>query len=164
MNKIKLYLIDYPREYILDTCHRIKMWRLNRFRKHIYDYEIGSYLNDNIRDPYYGNVISDMKIGVFSPVLVVTKTLEQHFGFEGYNRLNIHGVDVDTQKRDEETMLVEQIDVTIRLNRPGLLIGKAGKDIYAVENLLSENFGKQTKIHIVEVKGDINRPNCEFYF
>ena len=162
MNKIKLYLIDYPIDYILDTCHRIKMWRLNRFRKHIYDYEIGWYLNDNIRDTYYGNPISDMKIGVFSPVLVVTKTLEQYFGFEGYHRLGIHGIDVDTQKRDEKTMLVEQIDVTIRLNRPGLLIGKSGKDIYAVEYLLSENFGKQTKIRIVEVKGDINRPICDF--
>jgi ribosomal protein S3 len=99
-----------------------------------------------------------MKIGVFSPVLVVTKTLEQHFGFEGYHRLGIHAIDVDTQKRDEETMLVEQIDVTIRLDRPGLLIGKAGKDIYAVEKLLSENFGKRVKIHIVEVKCDINKP------
>lgn len=161
MNKIKYYLRDL-RDYVQDVCHRIKMWRLNRFRKQIYDYEIGCYLNDNIRDPYYGNVISDMKIGVFSPVLVVTKTLEQYFGFEGYHRLKIHGVDVDTQKRDEETMLVEQIDVTIRLHRPGLLIGKAGKDIYAVEKLLSENFGKQVKIHIVEVKDDINIPICEF--
>lgn len=161
MNKIKYYLRDL-RDYVQDVCHRIKMWRLNRFRKQIYDYEIGCYLNDNIRDPYYGNVISDMKIGVFSPVLVVTKTLEQYFGFEGYHRLKIHGVDVDTQKRDEETMLVEQIDVTIRLHRPGLLIGKAGKDIYAVEKLLSENFGKQVKIHIIEVKDDINIPICEF--
>ena len=158
MNKLKLYLIDYPKDYIMDTCHRIKMWRLNRFRKIIYDYEIGYYLNDNIRDTYYGTVISNMKVGVFSPVLVATKTLEQYFGFEGYHRLGIHGIDIDTQKRDEKTMLVEQIDATIRLHRPGLLIGKAGKDIYAVEKLLSENFGKQTKIHIVEVKGDINRP------
>jgi hypothetical protein len=138
------------------------MWRLNRFRKHIYDYEIGCYLNDNIRDPYYGDVISDMKIGVFSPVLVVTKTLEHYFGFHSYYRLEIHGIDVDTQKRDEETMLVEQIDVTIRLHRPGLLIGKAGKDIYAVEKLLSDNFGKTTKIHIVEVKADINKPSAYY--
>jgi hypothetical protein len=162
MNKLKLYLIDYPKDYVLDICHRIKMWRLNKFRKHIYDYEIGCCLNDNIRDTYYGTVISDMKIGVFSPVLVATKTLEQYFGFEGYHRLGIHGIDVDTQKRDEKTLLVEQIDVTIRLNRPGLLIGKAGNDIYAVEKLLSENFGKQTKIHIVEVKGDINRPSSYY--
>jgi hypothetical protein len=134
------------------------MWVLNKFRKHIYDYEIGCYLNDNIRDTYYGTPISDMKIGVYSPVLIVTKTLEHYFGFQSYFRLEIHGIDVDTQKRDEETMLVEQIDVTIRLHRPGLLIGKAGKDIYAVEKLLSENFGKQVKIHIVEVKYDINKP------
>ena len=131
------------------------MWRLNKFRKHIYDYEIGCYLNDNIRDTYYGTVISDMKIGVFSPVLVVTKTLEKHFGFEGYNRLKIHGVDVDTQRK-------EQIDVTIRLHRPGLLIGRGGNDIDAVGELLSSNFGKTTKIHIVEVKDDINIPTCEF--
>lgn len=154
MNKIKFYLRDW-RDYILDTCHRIKMGILNKFRKWIYDYEIGCYLNDNIRDTYYGTVISDMKIGVFSPVLVVTKTLEQYFGFEGYNRLKIHGVDVDTQQKD-------QIDVTIRLHRPGLLIGRGGKCIDAVSELLSNNFGKTTKIHIVEVKDDINIPICEF--
>lgn len=155
MNKIKLYLIDYPKDYILDACHRIKMGILNKFRKWIYDYEIGCYLNDNIRDPYCGDVISDMKIGVFSPVLVVTKTLEKHFGFEGYNRLKIHGVDVNTQQK-------EQIDVTIRLYRPGLLIGRGGKDIDGVCELLSNNFGKTTKIHIVEVKDDINIPFCDF--
>ena len=154
MNKIKYYLRD-TRDYIMDICHRIKMWRLNKFRKHIYDYEIGCYLNDNIRDTYYGTVISDMKIGVFSPVLVVTKTLEKHFGFEGYNRLKIHGVDVDTQRKD-------QIDVSIRLHRPGLLIGRGGNDIDAVGDLLSTNFGKTTKIHIVEVRDDINIPTCEF--
>lgn len=154
MNKIKFYLRDW-RDYILDTCHRIKMGILNKFRKWIYDYEIGCYLNDNIRDTYYGTVISDMKIGVFSPVLVVTKTLEQYFGFEGYNRLKIHGVDVDTQQKD-------RIDVTIRLHRPGLLIGRGGKCIDAVSELLSNNFGKTTKIHIVEVKDDINIPICEF--
>ena len=154
MNKIKYYLRD-TRDYILDICHRIKMWRLNRFRKHIYDYEIGCCLNDNIRDPYYGNVISDMKIGVFSPVLVVTKTLEQYFGFEGYHRLRIHAVDVDTQQND-------QIDVTIKLHRPGLLIGRGGVDIDAVTHLIAINFGKTVKIHIVEVKNDINIPYCEF--
>lgn len=154
MNKIKYYLRDL-RDYVQDVCHRIKMWMLNKFRKHIYDYEIGCRLNDNIRDTYYGNVISDMKNGVFSPVLVTTKTLEQHFGFEGYNRLKIHGVDVDTQQKD-------WIDVTIRLHRPGLLIGRGGKDIDAVCELLSNNFGKTTKIHIVEVKDDINIPTCDF--
>ena len=154
MNKIKYYLRDL-RDYVQDVCHRIKMWRLNRIRKHIYAYEIGCCLNDNIRDTYYGNVISDMKIGVFSPVLVTTKTLEQHFGFEGYNRLKIHGVDVDTQQKD-------WIDVTIRLHRPGLLIGRGGKDIDDVCELLSNNFGKTTKIHIVEVKDDINIPTCDF--
>ena len=155
MNKIKLYLIDYPKDYILDTYHRIKMWRLNRFRKHIYDYEIRCYLNNNIRDPYYGYIISDMKIGVFSPLLVVTKTLEQYFGFEGYHRLRIHAVDVDTQQND-------QIDVTIKLHRPGLLIGRGGVDIDAVTHLIAINFGKTVKIHIVEVKNDINIPYCEF--
>lgn len=158
MNKLKLYLIDYPKDYIKTTWYEIKKWTLDKFRQKIYDYEIGCYLNDRIRDPYYGTPISDMKIGVYSPVLIVTKTLEHYFGFYSYYHLEIHGIDVDTQKRDEETMLVEQIDVTIRLHRPGLLIGKAGKDIYAVEKLLSENFGKQVKIHIVEVKYDINKP------
>jgi small subunit ribosomal protein S3 len=61
-----------------------------------------------------------------------------------------------------ETQDKNNITVTIRLNRPGLLIGKAGKDIDAVRDMLESYFNKGTKINIVEVKNDVNVPYCEF--
>ena len=69
--------------------------------------------------------------------------------------MRIHGIDVETQDKNN-------ITVTIRLNRPGLLIGKAGKDIDAVRDMLERYFNKTTKINLVEVKNDVNIPLCEF--
>ena len=59
-------------------------------------------------------------------------------------------IPVDTQN--------ETIDVTIKLKRPGLLIGKGGKAIAEVERRLQTVFNMPTKIHIEEVKNDINEP------
>lgn len=143
MNKLKLYLIDFPIGFVKDAIHKLHMNILDIFRKCIYKYEIECRLNYN----YYGT----LKVGIFSPVLIVTKTLEKYFGFGKYYRLQIHGIDVDTQNEDI-------IYVTIRLQYPGNLIGRAGKDINAVEKLLTANFGKETKIKIDEVRKDINEP------
>ena len=155
MNKLKLYLIDSPIEFVKDAIHKLHMNILDSFRKCIYKYEIECRLNYNICDPYYGTPVSDIKVGIFSPVLIVTKTLEKYFGFCKYYRLQIHGIDVDTQNEDI-------IYVTIRLRYPGNLIGRAGNDINAVEKLLTANFGKETKIKIDEVRKDINEPLYDF--
>ena len=155
MNKLKLYLIDFPIEFVKDAIHKLHMNILDSFRKCIYKYEIECCLNNNICDPYYGTPVSDIKVGIFSPVLIVTKTLEKYFGFSKYYRLQIHGIDVDTQNEDI-------VYVNIRLRYPGQLIGGAGKDINAVEKLLTANFGKETKIKIDEVRKDINEPLYDF--
>jgi ribosomal protein S3 len=42
------------------------------------------------------------------------------------------------------------------------LIGRAGKDIDAVRDMLESYFNKKTRIDIVEVKNDVNVPYCEF--
>lgn len=151
MNKLKFYLIEYPIDFFESNCHKFRMYMLNKFRKYIYDYEFKNILKHSITDPYYGHSVSDLKIGVLSPVLVVSKVLEAHFGFYGYYSLQIHGIDVDTQNENE-------IIATIKLHRPGLLIGKSGKDINAVEKMLTETFNKTTRVKIVEVKKDINIP------
>ena len=155
MNKLKLYLIDFPINFVKDAIHKLHMNILDSFRKCIYKYEIECRLNYKICDPYYGTPVSDIKVGIFSPVLIVTKTLEKYFGFGKYYRLQIHGIDVDTQNEDI-------VYVTIRLQYPGILIGRAGKDINAVEKLLTANFGKETKIKIDEVRKDINEPLYDF--
>jgi predicted RNA-binding protein YlqC (UPF0109 family) len=151
MSKIKFYLIEYPINYVKDLCHRIRMGILNKFRKWIYDYEINDYLNRYISEPYYGTRVSNLRVGVFSPVLIVSKMLEKHFGFRGYFNMNVHAIDVDTQQDDA-------IEVTIKLHRPGYLIGKGGKDINAVTDMLERYFCKRVHINIVEVREDVNIP------
>ena len=153
---LKLYLVECPIAFVEDTCHRIKIGILNRFRKWIYNYEFKKVLEYKICDPYYGTPISNLPIGVFCPAMVVYKILEKYFGFQGCYHLNIHGIDVDTQDENE-------IGVTIKLYRPGLLIGRAGKDIDDVTELLENYFCKQVKIHIVEVKKDVNRVEVDYY-
>ena len=155
MEKIKFYLIDYPVNFIKDTYNKCRMSMLDWFRKKIYNYEIKETLDSKLSDPYWGYTVSDLRVGVLSPVMIVYKMLEKYFGFRGVYLLRIHGIDVDTQ--DANT-----ITVTIRLNRPGLLIGKAGKDIDAVRDMLESYFNKKTRIDIVEVKNDVNVPFCEF--
>lgn len=137
------------RYYIKDKLHNIHIGLLNLYRKHIHKYEFGKVLNLKVCHPTSGIPLSDLPVGIFCPVMVVSKMLEHYFGFYGYLRLNIHGITVDTQNEDI-------IDVIIKIHRPGLLIGKGGKDINAVEKLLSDYFCKQVIIHIDEVRRDIN--------
>jgi hypothetical protein len=124
---------------------------LNWCRKRIYDYEFNKVLNHKITEPTYGTKVSDVHIGIFSPLLVVTKTLDHYFGFESYMRLRIHNIIIDTQKKNV-------ISVTFVLRRPGLLIGKGGKDIDNIKELLEKAFNKSVVVAINEVKNDVNEP------
>lgn len=143
--------------YIKNTLHKIHIGLLDMFRKQIHKYEFGKVLNLKICDTISGEAISELPVGVFCPVMVVSKTLENYFGFYGYLRLKIHGIDVDTQNKDA-------IEVTIRIHRPGMLIGKGGKDISAVEKLLSDYFCKRVIIHISEIRRDINERYCSDWY
>jgi hypothetical protein len=124
---------------------------LNWCRKRIYDYEFNKVLNHKITEPTYGTKVSDVHIGIFSPLLVVTKTLDHYFGFEGYMRLRIHNIIIDTQKKNV-------ISVIFVLRRPGLLIGRGGKDIDNIKELLEKAFNKSVVVSINEVKNDVNEP------
>lgn len=157
MSKIKFYLIDYPAAYIKGTFHKIRMGIINKFRKYVYNYEFKEVLNHKVEDSsdpysYYEYDSSrNLRVGVLCPVTVVSKMMEKYFGFEKILMLRIHGIDVDTQSADA-------ITVTIKLNRPGLLIGKAGCHIDNLEKMMTEYFNKKTDIRIVEVKNDVNLP------
>lgn len=153
MNTFTIYF-KHPHlivEDIKDWQHKVYMRFLNWCRKRIYDYEFNKVLNHKIVEPTYGTYVSDVHIGIFSPMLVVTKTLEHYFGFEGYMRLRIHNIIIDTQKESS-------ISVTFALRRPGLLIGKGGKDIDNIKALLEKAFNKKVDVGIKEVKNDVNEP------
>jgi ribosomal protein S3 len=66
-------------------------------------------------------------------------------------RLRIHNIIIDTQKKNV-------ISVIFVLRRPGLLIGKGGKDIDNIKELLEKAFNKSVVVSINEVKNDVNEP------
>lgn len=156
MNTFTLYL-KHPRyiiNYIKCRQHSMYMRFLNWCRKRIYDYEF-NVLNNKITDPTYGTYVSDAHIGILSPILVVTKTLDHYFGFNGYMRLRIYNIIIDTQNESS-------ISVNLVLRRPGLLIGVGGKDIDNIITLLEKAFNKKVDLSINEIKNDVNEPNFDF--
>lgn len=156
MSKIKFYLIDYPESYVKGTFHKIRKSILNKCREMVYNYEFKEVLNHKVEDSYYKYASSrNLRVGVLCPATVVSKMLEKYFGFEKSLMMRIHGIDVDTQSADA-------ITVTIKLNRPGMLIGKAGCHIDNLGKMMTKYFNKKTDIRIVEVKNDVNLPLYDF--
>jgi hypothetical protein len=130
------------------------MRRLNRYRRKIYEYEFGEVLEKPIADQLYGDIISSLSNGILCPVVVVTKVIENYFGFYKYTMLRIHDIITDTQS--------QTISVDIRLNRPGYIIGKGGKDIDSIKNKLEEIFKRPVDIRLHEIKNDKNIPYTSY--
>lgn len=146
MNKIKETL-EMLKSQIKAYSRKIRQYLLNKCRDYIYDCEINKALNITLREVYFGEYLinPDLKVGILCPETVVHKMLEKYFGFEKYLQLRIHGIEVNTSEKDKVT-------VTIKLNRPGLLIGKAGTTLIAIKDMLGNYFNMTTDINIVEVK------------
>lgn len=87
------------------------------------------------------------------PCSIVSMVLLEHF--KRIDWLKIHSISVDTRSD-------EAVTATIALARPGLLIGKGGKDIDAVRERLSKLFGKETNIDIKEIN-DVNEEKILTY-
>lgn len=146
MDKIKETL-EMLKSQIKAYRRKIRQYLLNKCRNYIYNYEINKALNITLREVYFGEYLNNpnLKAGILCPETVVHKMLEKYFGFEKYLQLRIHGIEVNTTEKDKVT-------VTIKLNRPGLLIGKAGTTLIAIKDMLGEHFKMTTDINIVEVK------------
>lgn len=114
--------------------------------KKIHKYEF-EYIETLIQDDYRERTEG---IGLLSPSVTVYKVIENHFGFDTAFRMKIHEISVDTQQKT--------ITVTIKLVRPGLIIGKGGKDIDSITKHLEKIFGRTVGIHIFEIKKDMNEP------
>lgn len=146
MNKIKVKF-EMLKSRIKGFRRKIRQNFLNKCRDYIYDYEINEVLGISLREAYYGEYLinPDLKVGVLCPEMVVHKMMEKYLGFEKYLRLRIHGIEVDTKEEDKVT-------VTIKLNRPGVLIGKEGETLTAIKDMLGKYFKMTTDIRIIEVK------------
>lgn len=115
--------------------------------KKIHKYEF-EYIENPIIDDYRKRTEG---MGLLSPMVTVYKVIENHFGFDCTFRMKIHNLIVETQDK-------KQIDVTISLVRPGLIIGREGKDIDAIQKHLERIFDRKVAINIFEVKNDKNEP------
>ena len=90
---------------------------------------------------------------ILFPCSIVSMVLLEHF--KRIDWLKIHSISVDTRSD-------EAVTATIALARPGLLIGKGGKDVDAVRERLSKLFGKETNIDIKEIT-DVNEEKILTY-
>lgn len=125
-----------------------------RMRHTLYDKDM-EYLKRTIPH-YFIDIPGSPYIGILSPLNVVMKTIDSYFLPDTVQRMGIMGIWVDTQDTE-----VNKVEVYIK--RPGLLIGKGGKDIEYIERKLSEIFCKKTVLNITEIKKDVNEPywnNC----
>ena len=143
---IKVYLrhpkciVQDMRFYIKKYKEKYEFWLRKKLLKRILESDICSYTYE-MRHQY-----KPFNRAMLFPCSIVSMVLLEHF--KRIDLLGIHGISVDTQSD-------EAVTATIALARPGLLIGKGGKDIDAVRERLSELFGKETNIDIKEIH-DVN--------
>ena len=130
---IKFYIRKYKGDFMF--------WLRRKLIRNILDSEVCSYTYE-MRHQY-----KPFNRAMLFPCSVVSIVLAEYF--QRVDLLGIHGISVDTQSD-------EAVTATIALARPGLLIGKGGKDIDAVRERLSELFGKETNIDIKEIN-DVNK-------
>lgn len=147
IDRLKVYL-RYPKYMIYDIKFCIK--------KHQDDFKYWlrkKLLNDILHSEIYSFQYNSkswnkpFKAALLYPCSVVSMVLAEYF--KRLDWLGIHGIDVNTQNE-------EGVFVVISLSRPGLLIGKEGKDINVIQNRLTEVFGRDTSISIQEVN-DMNK-------
>lgn len=98
-----------------------------------------------------------LTFGIFSPVLVVMREMQEQYTMFRVMSMKIMGVKVNTQLEDK-------VIVEILCCRPGILIGKSGSDYDILQTNLTNIFGKKTEIDILEMKeDDINDIDYERY-
>ena len=147
MEYIKVYLrhpkciVQDMRFYIKKYKEKYEFWLRKKLLKRILESDICSYTYE-MRHQY-----KPFNRAMLFPCSVVSMVLAEYF--QRVDLLGIHSISVDTQSD-------EAVTVTITLNRPGLLIGKGGKDIDAVRERLSKLFGRETNIDIEEIN-DMNK-------
>ena len=141
--------IKYDIKFYIRKCKGDFMfWLRRKLIRNILDSEVCSYQCNVF------NGFKPFRSSILFPCSVVSMVLLEHF--KRVDLLGIHSISVDTQSDDCVT-------ATITLARPGLLIGKGGKDIDAVMERLSELFGKETNIDIKEIN-DVNEEKILFEY
>ena len=141
MKRIKDYLQN-PQLLLEDICGLGKMitnFVLNIIRIAVYNHEKQMLLK-----PSTNNNTN----AIFAPVMSVSKVLEHHYGFDNYMKIGLHTLRVDTQNDD--------VSIFFKVANEKLMRGEENADIDAVNAQLSEIFGRNISIRIIEIVNDIN--------
>lgn len=107
-----------------------------------------------MKDGYDYYILSEFQgfhFSIVNPVEYVYFSLRSVFG-DYYSNLQISGISVDYFKQNPD-----YITVTIKTRRPGLIIGKNGRDIDQLSLYLSNYFGKLVKIDLKEDKTRVSQ-------
>lgn len=158
MRKITLY-ITHPKLIWYDFIWKMKSIRfkfITWLKLLIYKYEYKKYFNEYINAWKTDKMV---KLTNFNPVLTVQRAIETVYSgtriYPNYLALQIRAIAVETQEDTNK--------VSLYLRNPGILIGKGGKDIDRLTDLLTKLFNKPTTISITEMKHDINDWKMEDY-
>ena len=133
MKRIKIKIENFIYEHI--TKWYVK---LTNKRNHNLDIIKGNNYDYFVNDKFKG-----CKYSLLSPIECIYFTL-----IKIYRRtplLNIQGITMDYSNDDF-------IKVNITTERPGLIIGKGGKDIDNLTENLTEYFGKKVNVNLIEIK------------
>ena len=132
MKEFKIKVEDFIYKYI--TKWYVKLTNKRNYNLDVMKPNYTYSVNENFKGCTYG---------VYQPIECVYFALLKVYGHIRY--LNIQGITMDYSNKNT-------IQVKIMTARPGLIIGKGGKDIEQLTFYLNRYFGKLVEVNLVEVK------------
>lgn len=140
MKKIKYFLMDLKKH--------INEKYVNIITRLFYKIQTNRYSKKLVPSELYGTCSfgddANFKSAVhFNPIPIVLQTIDETYNC--FDSLNIHGINIDVEQ--------QPIVITIYTTKPGLIIGKHGKDYDIFKNKLINIFNEpDLKIDLQEVK------------
>lgn len=129
--KIEIYIYKYITKWFIKLTKKVNQYDIP-FKENEYD-EV--YVNE----PFKG-----CKYSLFSPIECIYLAFNEIY-YCSLQRFNIQGITMDYSNDNF-------IKVNITTERPGLIIGKGGKDIDNLTEKLTKCFGKKVEINLIEMK------------
>ena len=129
--KIESYIYKYITKWFIKLTKKLNQYDI-LFQE---NWNEGIYVNE----PFKG-----CKYSLFSPIECIYLAFNEIYHCS-LQRFNIQGITMDYSNDNF-------IKVNIITERPGLIIGKNGKDINNLTENLTEYFGKKVNINLIETK------------
>lgn len=136
------YIYYKIREFFISKIDKLKNKIIEKESKDILkQYSLITENNKYIKGSY----------AIYNPIIIFYNILRLIYGKNGIQMLKVFSIEINTQFENK-------ISIFIQLKRPGILIGKGGRDYDALKEKCEEIFKREVDINIQEVKQDINEP------